>query len=67
MRSMLETVEDVVSEAFWNKYSLSVVTTVSMLVGTTVLALLGGVFVLVRDLVRKKTLPVATVGGGESA
>ena len=60
---MLETVDDVVSAAFLQTYSISMFSTSFMLVGTTVIALAGGVFVLVRDLIRKKTLPVAVVAG----
>ena len=60
---MLETVEGVVSLSFWRKYKLNTVTTFAMLTASNVLALIGLVFVFVRDLRRKKAMPVAVVGG----
>ena len=59
---MLEAVDEVVSPSFRRTYGVGSLTTLSLLLGTTLLVLIGSVVLLVYDLLIKRALPVARVG-----
>ena len=61
VRSMLEAVNEIVSPSFHRSYGVGSLTTLSLLLGTTLLVLVGSVVLLVYDLFIKRALPVARV------